>query len=262
MDADGPGLSRVTQTARGAGEAGTAQPRGSRSQPAAQECCLQGYSRPSAPLLFWVFLPLSLGIPTTQGPYSALGWLAHPAVPSHTPQRQSRVDLTLPLSCYPLPSAVVVPTRVCLLSRRVWTLTLGIYFSGSRHPLHPASWVCPHPPEREGRLPRDTSSPHSLLPFGLPSPEGDALPSSLQQCSLGGAALLLFRCSVVSDSATPCSPPGSPLHGIFQARIQDWVFISSSRGSSQSQDQTCVSCTSCTGRQILYHRAAWEARCP
>lgn len=133
----------------------------------------QGYSRPSAPLLFWVFLSLSLGIPTTQGPYSALGWLAHPAVPSHTPQRRLKVDLTLPLSCYPLPTAVVVPPRVCLLSRRVWTLTLGIYFSGSRHPLHPASWVCPHPPEREGRLPRDTASPHSPLPFELPSPDGD-----------------------------------------------------------------------------------------
>lgn len=68
MDTDGPVLSRITQMARAAGEAGTAQPQGSRSQPAAQECHLQGYSRPSAPPLSWVFLPLSSGIPTTQGP--------------------------------------------------------------------------------------------------------------------------------------------------------------------------------------------------
>ena len=27
-----------------------------------------------------------------------------------------------------------------------------------------------------------------------------------------------------------CSPPGSPVHGISQARIQEWVAISSSRG--------------------------------
>ena len=28
-----------------------------------------------------------------------------------------------------------------------------------------------------------------------------------------------------------CSPPGSSIHGILQARILDWVVISSSRGS-------------------------------
>ena len=29
-----------------------------------------------------------------------------------------------------------------------------------------------------------------------------------------------------------CNLQGSPVHGIFQARIQEWVAISSSRGSS------------------------------
>ena len=32
-----------------------------------------------------------------------------------------------------------------------------------------------------------------------------------------------------------CSPPGSSVHGIFQARIPEWVAISYSRGSSQTQ---------------------------
>ena len=50
-----------------------------------------------------------------------------------------------------------------------------------------------------------------------------------------------------------CSPPGSSVHRIFQARILEWVAISSSRGSSQLTDQACVSCSSCLGRQILYH---------
>ena len=47
--------------------------------------------------------------------------------------------------------------------------------------------------------------------------------------------LFLFSCYVVSDSfATPvdCSPPGSSVHGILQARILKWVAISFSRGSS------------------------------
>ena len=39
-----------------------------------------------------------------------------------------------------------------------------------------------------------------------------------------------------------CSPPGSSLHGILQARILEWVAISFSRGSSQPRDWTCVSC--------------------
>ena len=38
-----------------------------------------------------------------------------------------------------------------------------------------------------------------------------------------------------------CSPPGSSVHGIFQARKLEWVAISSSRRSSQSRDWTCVS---------------------
>ena len=38
-----------------------------------------------------------------------------------------------------------------------------------------------------------------------------------------------------------CSPPGSSVHGISQARILEWVAISFSRGSSQPRDQTQVS---------------------
>ena len=40
-----------------------------------------------------------------------------------------------------------------------------------------------------------------------------------------------------------CSPPGSSVHEIFQARILEWVAISFSRGSSQPRDWTRVSCT-------------------
>ena len=34
-----------------------------------------------------------------------------------------------------------------------------------------------------------------------------------------------------------CSPPGSSVQGIFPARRLEWIAISSSRGSSQPQDQ-------------------------
>ena len=56
-----------------------------------------------------------------------------------------------------------------------------------------------------------------------------------------------------------CSPPGSSVHGVFQARMLEWVAISFFRGSSQPRDQTCISCVSCIGKQILYHWATWEA---
>ena len=51
--------------------------------------------------------------------------------------------------------------------------------------------------------------------------------------------------AVVSDSfcnRMDCSPPGSSVHGMSQARILEWVAFSFSRGSFQPRDQTQVSC--------------------
>ena len=39
-----------------------------------------------------------------------------------------------------------------------------------------------------------------------------------------------------------CSPPGSSVRGILQARILEWAAISSSRGSSQPRGRTRLSC--------------------
>ena len=39
-----------------------------------------------------------------------------------------------------------------------------------------------------------------------------------------------------------CSLPGSSVRGISQARILEWVAISSSGGSRRPRDQMCVSC--------------------
>ena len=38
-----------------------------------------------------------------------------------------------------------------------------------------------------------------------------------------------------------CSPPGSSVHGILQARILEWVAILFSRGFSQPRNRTLVS---------------------
>ena len=48
----------------------------------------------------------------------------------------------------------------------------------------------------------------------------------------------------VMDSLRPvnCSLPSSSVHGIFQARVLEWVAIPFSRGSSRPRDRTQVSC--------------------
>ena len=58
-------------------------------------------------------------------------------------------------------------------------------------------------------------------------------------CALFARSLscVLFFCDPMTSS-----PPGSSLHGTSQARILEWVPMSSSRGSSQPRDRTHVSC--------------------
>ena len=55
-----------------------------------------------------------------------------------------------------------------------------------------------------------------------------------------------------------CSPPGSSVHGILQARILEWVAIPLSRGSSQSRDQTWVSCIASLVAQVVKNLPAMQ----
>ena len=58
-----------------------------------------------------------------------------------------------------------------------------------------------------------------------------------------------------------CSLPGSSVHGIFQARILDWVAISYSKVSSRPRDWNCISYFSYIGRWIplpLHHQLSPE----
>ena len=73
-------------------------------------------------------------------------------------------------------------------------------------------------------------------------------------------ACMLSR-SVLSNSWDPmgCSPPGSSVYGIFQARMLELVAISFSKGSSWTRDWTCVSCVSCIDRWSSLTLSPWEA---
>ena len=58
--------------------------------------------------------------------------------------------------------------------------------------------------------------------------------------AVAAAAKSLHLCPTLSDPVD-CSPPGSSVHGIFQAGMLEWVAMHSSRGSSWPRDRTCVS---------------------
>ena len=47
---------------------------------------------------------------------------------------------------------------------------------------------------------------------------------------------LVARLCLTLCDPTDCGPPGSSVHGILQARILEWVAISSSRGFSQPRN--------------------------
>ena len=50
-------------------------------------------------------------------------------------------------------------------------------------------------------------------------------------------------------------PPGTSVHGIFEARILEQVASSLSRGFSRPRYRTGISCIACIGRYSLYHCA-------
>ena len=51
-----------------------------------------------------------------------------------------------------------------------------------------------------------------------------------------------MKVQVTQSCLTLCDPMDYTAHGIFQARILEWVAVPFSRGSSQPRDQTQVSC--------------------
>ena len=60
----------------------------------------------------------------------------------------------------------------------------------------------------------------------------------------------LQSCLTLSNTMG-CSPPGSSVHGILQARVLEWVAMPSSRGSSLPRDGIWISYSSCIGRRFF-----------
>ena len=116
-----------------------------------------------------------------------------------------------------------------LMVNNIWFLT-SAHFSACA-----CECVTYYLPPTRPRVFCSFSASYHLLPLGL---------HSLR-------AKLLRSCLTLCDSMD-CSPPGSSVHGILQAKILEWAAMPSSRGSSWPRDWTCVSYVSCIGRWVLY----------
>ena len=100
-----------------------------------------------------------------------------------------------------------------------------------------AQWLRIHQPLQEMQnrslgwedpLEEEMATRSSILAWKIPWTEE---PGKLQSSSVR------FSCSIVSlCDPMVCSPPGSSVRGIFQARILEWVAISYSKGYSQPRD--------------------------
>ena len=98
------------------------------------------------------------------------------------------------------------------------------------------------------RLPRPWDSPGKNIRVGC---------HFLLQCmKVKSESEIVQSCPPLSDPMD-CNPLGSSIHGIFQARVLEWVAISFSRGSSQPRDGTQVSCIA--GR--FFTSVTREAQC-
>ena len=128
--------------------------------------------------------------------------------------------------------------RWTFLHRALWVLS---HFS--RVWLFGTLWTAAHHTPQSMRFSRKEYC--SGLPWPSPGdlPNPGIEPASLMSPALAGGSLSLYwkwKWSRDRLFATPwtCSPPGSSIHGIFQARKLEWVAIFFSRRSSRPRDWT------------------------
>ena len=136
---------------------------------------------------------------------------------------------------------------------QAWVEILQAYWSGL---LCPPPGDLPDPGIKSGSL----MSPTMAISFyyttramwgAPPLYSYSHLASRVNQCHLKEGESVSH--SVMSNSLQPhglYSPPGSSIHGIFQARILEWVATPFSRGSSWTTDQAWISCIA--GRLFFY----------
>ena len=145
--------------------------------------------------------------------------------------------------------ALVIPTSDAIsqpISSALWKecrCSTCCHWSFSLEDIPQSSWVT------AVKLLLETFPIRSAFPLESLEDEGYRSREGKEWMRACVSAKSLQSCLTLCDFKN-CSPPGSSVCGISQARILEWVAISSSRGSTQPSNQTPVSFT---GRGILYH---------
>ena len=111
----------------------------------------------------------------------------------------------------------------------------------------PSAWRCSAQKTQKNQMwPSDgTATQHS---YALREPQSSAVFSARTHAQ--ALQLHLTLCDPMD-----CSLLSSSVRGILQARILEWVAISSPRGSSQTKDLTHISCPSCIAGSFSYTKA-------
>jgi len=99
---------------------------------------------------------------------------------------------------------------------------------------------------REGKMTRNPGFPQieespNLCDFRWQNRKVQANWDELFNLKEGSVCGLVAQLCLTLCNPIDCSPPGSSVHAILQARILEWVAIPFSRGSSPPRDQTQVS---------------------
>ena len=101
----------------------------------------------------------------------------------------------------------------------------------------------------------DSVRPHRWQPTRLPHPwdspsknTGVGCHFLLQGMKVKSESEVAQSCPTASDPVD-CSPPGSSVHGIFQARVLGWGAIA----FSESKELACHKCTCITMLSVIAH---------
>ena len=87
--------------------------------------------------------------------------------------------------------------------------------------------------------PTDSSPPGSPCPWDSPGKNTGVGCHFLLQCLKVKSEIEVSQsCPTLSDSMD-CSPPGSSVHGIFQARVLEWVTLKLVRGKVKLELESC-----------------------
>ena len=97
-----------------------------------------------------------------------------------------------------------------------------------------------------------------LLPFGMEIPGQLRAKSKICMCVCVCMSTKLFHLCPTLCNPMDYSLPSSSVHGIFQARILEWIAMPSSRRSSQSRDRILMS--TALAAWFFTTSTSWEAQ--